>query len=350
MKQRFYIGAYAGIGEPGITCVQMDDDGTLRRAADYRGLENPSWLAGNPNGKCLYAVSELPEGGEIKALGIRDDGTLVEMGSLPVSGGAACHIGVSRKGDLLAVSNYMSGVVDLYRADADGALRERLSSLAHEGSGPNRARQEGPHAHFAIFHPTLENRMLCVDLGSDKVRIYDIDGETGKAAGTGGIIFPPGSGPRHLAFHPYRPELLYAVCELGMCVYTVRLCGTEGTILDQKPCAPEHFRGAGAAAAVKTDAEGRFLYTSLRAYNGRSEEDCVACFRLDPATGIPENPSFFRGIAPEPRDIALSGRYLLAACQSGGKLLSFELDGESGLPMRAADSLDIPGASCICAI
>ncbi len=348
MDQLLYIGAYAEIGEPGITCVRLGKDGGLHMAADYRGMENPSWLTRRPAGKCLYAISELAEGGEIRALKIQPDGTLAEMGSMPVSGGAACHIGVSQNGEVLAVSNYMSGIVDLYRAGADGALRERLPSLVHEGSGPNKARQVGPHAHFAVFHPMIENRMLCVDLGSDKVRVYDIDTNAGKAEKAGEIVFPRGSGPRHLAFHPHCPDLIYAICELGMCVYTLRLAGTEGTIIDQKPCALPDFRGKGAAAAVRTDTEGRFLYTSLRAYNGRPDEDCVACFRLDSATGIPEAPSFFTGIAPEPRDIALAEGYLLVACQSGGKLLSLELDGESGLPIRSVGSLDIPGASCIC--
>ena len=347
MNTILYTGAYARPGEPGICGVRLGDDGALERITAYCALENPSYLTRGPGG-CLYAVSEVGEGGEVWAFRISPDGALTALGGQPVSGGAACHVAINRAGDVLAVSNYFSGIVDLYRLNPDGAIAGRTCVLSHQGSGLNRERQEGPHAHFAAFHPVREDLMLAVDLGCDKVRLYEIDRPSATAQQVGEVCLPPGSGPRHLAFCPGAPDIAYVVCELGLCVYTMWLQGNAGEITGSRPCVPAGFKGVAGAAAIRADAVGMRVYASTRAYNGVTGEDCVACYAIDPATRELGEPCFFHGVAAEPRDIAVINGYLIAACQSGGRLMSFEIDQATGNATRCAGTLEIPGACCVC--
>ena len=50
--------------------------------------------------------------------------------------------------------------------------------VQHSGTGPNKERQEGPHAHWIGTSP--DNRFaLAVDLGLDQVIVYGFDSEKG---------------------------------------------------------------------------------------------------------------------------------------------------------------------------
>ncbi len=50
--------------------------------------------------------------------------------------------------------------------------------MAHEGSGPNKERQEKPHAHYAGCTPDEENMVVGVGLGIDKIITYEVKDST----------------------------------------------------------------------------------------------------------------------------------------------------------------------------
>ena len=65
-----------------------------------------------------------------------------------------------------------------------------------EGNGPNKNRQEGPHAHGVYFRG---NHLLVPDLGLDKVLTYTLDPDTAKPTGgdaPADSSSAPGAGPR----------------------------------------------------------------------------------------------------------------------------------------------------------
>ena len=190
--------------------------------------------------------------------------------------------------------------------------------------------------------------MLIADLGSDRVWLYEIDHKTRTAEQAGNIVLPPGSGPRHIVFCPDTPSIIYVICELGLCIYTVRLCGDSGIILDVQNCMPENFTGIAGSAAIKVDLASMRVYASTRVYNMSPGEDCITSYSIDPSDYTLKGPAFFQQVAPEPRDIAIVDDHLLAACQSGGRLMSFEIDRRNGIPSRCVSTLEIPGVCCIC--
>lgn len=83
--------------------------------------------------------------------------------------------------------------------------------MAHEGSGPNKERQEKPHGHYAGYTPD-EKYVVGVDLGIDKIITYEI--KDSKLKEVNSLSVNPGSGPRHIAFHP-NGKHAYAMTELS---------------------------------------------------------------------------------------------------------------------------------------
>ena len=53
-----------------------------------------------------------------------------------------------------------------------GTVNPITSIMANEGSGPNKERQEKPHAHYAGYTPD-EKYVVGVDLGIDKIITYE---------------------------------------------------------------------------------------------------------------------------------------------------------------------------------
>ena len=94
-------------------------------------------------------------------------------------------------GAVAAVANYADGSVALVALDAEGMPGDDPIVHRFSGSGPNKERQEGPHAHFVWF---AGDELYVVDLGSDTVHRLDLAGNL-----LGAITFTPGSGPRHVA-------------------------------------------------------------------------------------------------------------------------------------------------------
>ena len=57
-----YVGTYTRIESEGIYVYRMDEaTGELSYISHATGIENPTFLAIHPNGKHLYAVSEVRE-------------------------------------------------------------------------------------------------------------------------------------------------------------------------------------------------------------------------------------------------------------------------------------------------
>ncbi len=123
--------------------------------------ESPAFLCRIDNH--VYAVNEAVECGvsafELRADTLRFINRQASLGSLP------CHITASLH--WIAVANYGSGSVAVFRRESDGAIGQKTSYVAHEGSGPVRDRQRCAHAHEV--HPVSDTDLFVPDLGADSV-------------------------------------------------------------------------------------------------------------------------------------------------------------------------------------
>jgi 6-phosphogluconolactonase len=347
-----YVGTYTGSGSRGIHRFELDPaSGAWTDPVLAGESENPSFLALHPNGKVLYAVNELATfggaaTGAVSAFAIDPaTGMLTLLGQQGSGGADPCHLAVDRGGRNVLVANYGGGSVAVLPIGAEGRLRPASAVRRHEGTGPNRERQEKPHAH-AIHLDGAERFALAADLGADRVFVYRYGAATGSLEPNqpGAAGFEPGSGPRHLAWHPSGAKL-YAINELRSTVTAFRYDARRGALepFQAVSTLPPGFSGQNTAAEIAVSPDGRHLYASNRG------DDSLAVFAIDAASGAlaPAGRVPTGGRTPRQFAIDPSGRWLLAANQDSDGIAIFRLDPASGHPEPVGRQLPIPKPACV---
>jgi 6-phosphogluconolactonase len=347
------VGTYTGSGSGGIYRFELDPaSGAFTDPVLAGESENPSFLALHPGGHVLYAVNEFgtfggAATGAVSAFAIDGaTGILTGLGQQASGGADPCYVSVDRGGRNVLVASYTGGSVAVLPIGSDGRLQPASAVRRQVGSGPDKARQDGAHAH-AIVLDTAERFALAADLGADQVFIYRFNG----AAGTlepndpAAATLEPGSGPRHLAWHP-SGAYLYVINELRSTVTAFRYDSARGALesFQTLTTLPAGFSGPNTAAEVMVSPDGRFLYGSNRG------DDSLAMFKIDAASGALTPAGHVSTGGRTPRHFAIdpSGRWLLAANQDSGSIVLFRLDPSTGRPEPVARPITVskPCASC----
>ena len=350
-KYLLFVGSYAAENEPGIHAFIFDSaTGELIHQNTFAGITNPSFLAIHPNGKWLFAVSETGQGndgeyGSVYAFSIQHEQQNINMQPInqqSTKGDWPCHVQIDASGRWLIATNYGTGNAALFPILPNGALGQMEAFVQHEGHGPNMARQEGPHAHSAIFTP--DNRYVIVaDLGIDQLVIYNFDSETGSLSRHTETDALPGAGPRHLAFHPDGRYLL-AANELDSSVTVYEYKVGNGTLQALQtlntlpPDAPEST-----VADIHFSPSGQHVYVSNRGH------DSLAIFAFDIATGRLSTDSFQTTHGKTPRNFAIdpSGTFLLAANQDSNNIVTFRINHSTGHLDFIEQITELPRPVCL---
>ena len=350
-EYRVFVGTYTGGESQGIYSFSFDASeervGALGLAAE---VENPSFLAIHPNRRFLYAVNEVNEfdgeaSGAASAYQIRPDSSLLFLNRAATGGGAPCHLVVEATGNFLLVANYNGGSVSMFRLGGDGFIQERTEMVRHLGSGKHPRRQRRTHAH-SVNLDGGNRYVAAADLGVDKVFVYPLDAATGRLhlAKASATSLPPGSGPRHFAFHP-QGKLAFVNGELSSSLTSLRWNSAEGTLepLDTKSTLPADFDGGNSTAEVRAHPNGKFVYVSNRGH------DSIAVFGVDAATGrltpIEREPT--QGKTPRHFGISPGGDYLLAANQKSHSIVIFRIDSATGKLEATGLKVKAPTPVCI---
>jgi 6-phosphogluconolactonase len=323
----FYIGTYTGPQSKGIYRGTLDtQNGKLGALELVAEGQNPSFVALSPNGKFLYAAMEAG-GGAVGAWAIGTDGKTTKLNEQSSGGGGACHVWVDQTGKTVFVANYGGGSIAAFPVKEDGSLGERTSFFQHVGSGPNKGRQEKPHAHAIYTSP--DNRFVyACDLGTDEVKIYRFDAKTSTLTPNdppAGKV-PPGSGPRHLEFHP-KADYVYVCNEMTLTVTAFKRDVQSGTLTEIQTLSslPEGASTRGASTAeIFAHPSGKWLYVSNRGH------DTIAVFEIGAdgkLTLVQNAPS-----PKTPRGFALSpdGKWLVVGGQGDNKIVVMKIDQNNG--------------------
>ena len=322
-----YLGTYSSEEKDrGILRSSLDlATGKLSAPVVVADAGNPSFLAISPDGRFLFAASEQGES-TVRSYRIREDGGF-EFINARLSGGAgACHV-ICVAGHVI-VSNYGGGNISVLPFDAAGLLGEPSATVAFEGSGPNRARQEKPHAHAAGASQDARFLYVC-DLGSDRIWSFHFDAKTGRLTPTNppAGIAPPGGGPRHMAIDPEKP-FLFANDEMGLSVTAYSRDPATG-VLNSVQTIPVLPGGAGtendSTSEIELHPNGRWLYVSTRGHNSITVFEVNGDGHLRFVENVPAGVAIPRGFS-----IAPGGGWLVIAGQKDGGLASFKIDGETG--------------------
>jgi 6-phosphogluconolactonase len=338
-----FVGTYT---DRMYTCSLTAATGTLERLTATDAGQNPSFLAVHPDKEHLYAVNSVDEG-RVTALSLdRDSGALTVLNRVATGGREnPCYCSVDQSGQYLLVALYTGGVVVVVPIEDDGRLGQPSQIVEHEGSGPNEDRQARPHPHS--IRPGPQNRFVYVpDLGADRVFVYELDTDAGRLepAPIPSTELPPGSGPRHLDFHP-TSNVVYLVNELNSTLTALERDSDTGalTVVETVPTLPEDFDGENTAADVHVHDSGQWVYASNRGH------DSIAVFEVgDDETSLTPVQHVSTG-GSRPRNFALtpSGTHLLAANAGTDDIVTFALDDADGTLTPTGSRLNVPTPTCL---
>jgi len=342
-----YVGTYTNKGSEGVYVYRLDaSTGALTAASKAAGLENPSFLAIDPKGRCVYAVRESDRVGAVVALSRNQaTGELTILNEQPSGGQGPCYVTVDRESRFVLVANYGSGHVTVLPIADDGRLMPPSDVVQHQGSSVNPARQKGPHAHSIVLDAA--NRFaLAADLGIDKVMVYRFDSQQGKLLPNEPpfVQCVPGSGPRHIALHP-NGKYVYVIEELSSTVELFAWDADAGTLkpLQRISTLPEGFQGANSCADIHVHPGGRFLYGSNRGHNS------IVMYAIDDTTGRLRLVGHESTQGKTPRNFAIdpSGVFLLAANQDSGTIVSFRVNQHTGVLSPTGQTCQVSMPVCL---
>lgn len=346
-----FYGTYTRGTSKGIYVSRFNaEDGTLSEPVLAAEAQNPSFLALHPQKPVLYAVGELWEmsgnrTGSVSAFSVdTHSGRLTLINQQPSGGSGPCHVSVDASGRFVLVANYGGGSVAVLPVSTDGALEPAVCVLKQEGKSVHPTRQTSPHAHQIGFNPT--GKVVVVpDLGLDQVLLFDWDGAQGQLTPHKPpfVQVPPGSGPRHFAFHP-NGQVLYVLNELTATV-SIFACedGVPTRLIDNVSALPTDFAGQNTAAEIAVHPGGRFVYTSNRGH------DSIAVFAVSDAGKRLERKANVSTQGKTPRFIGLdpTGKYLLAANQDTNNVVIFKIDSETGIPTPTGKQVSVGAPVCL---
>lgn len=347
-----YIGTYTRGASEGIYVYRLDpSSGSLSYAAKATGLQNPSFLALDPQRRYLYAVNEVAEfggvpGGAVSAFSVdRTTGELAFLNQQSSRGASPCHLSVEGTGRFVLVANYTGGSVCVLPIGEDGRLGEATDVVQHRGSSVHPTQQNVPHAHSVTLDPA--NRYAFVaDLGIDKIMVYRLDLNQGKLRPNNQpwVLVKAGAGPRHFTFHP-NGRYAYVINELDSTVTAFSYDGTAGTLAELQTLStlPAGFTGRNSSADVHVSPSGRFLYGSNRGH------DSIVIFQIEESTGkltcIAHEPT--RGRTPRNFTIDPTGTFLLAANQNSDTIVTFRIDEKTGKLFATGHVAQVPQPVCL---
>ena len=345
-----YVGTYTDGTSRGIYRLTFDPaTGTMSEPVLAVETKNPSFLALHPSGRFLYAAGEIgsfqgARTGAVSAFSIDPKtGDLALLNQQASEGTGPCHLVVDRTGRNVLVANYGGGTVAVLPIEADGRLKPASSVRVHEGTGPNKGRQEKPHAH-GIYLDAAERFALSPDLGADRVFVYRFDAAKGTLEPHGAGTLEPGSGPRHAAFHP-TGKYLYAINELLSTLTVFSYDAEKGALapLQTVTTLPAGFSGTSWTAEVAVSPDGRFVYGSNRG------DDSLAVFRVDAGTGrlAAAGHAPVGGKTPRHFTIDPTGRFILAGHQGSGTIAVLRLDPATGMPALVGSPVKVDKPVCL---
>jgi 6-phosphogluconolactonase len=332
-------------------CTLDTNNGKLSDPRLVAEMEGPGFLAKHPKLPILYAVGAINNEQVVAAFAIEAGKSAPELkllNFLAIGDGGAAHVSVDRTGAMLMTAQYGAGSVAAFSLRPDGSLKERTQLIKHSGGSRVVAnRQDAPHAHWTGFSP--DNQFAFVpDLGIDRVMIYKVRAESAKLEQHGEGVVPPGSGPRHMKFHP-NGKWIYVLNELSLTVTVFDYDAAAGTMHPKQTIATVDSQElekekAKSASEVRVHPNGKFIYSANRGH------DTITAFSVNESDGKLHviQVANARAVTPRNFNVTPDGKWLLSAGQASHTLAAFSLNPGTGLLVFNQNCVYAP--SCICVL
>lgn len=334
-------GTYTKGESKGIYLYRFDPATGESREVSTTFTMNPSYLAFDEANDLVFAVSENGDGqGAVNAYRFHADGdSLSLLNTQPSNGDAPCYVAVDKSSKWVAVGNYSGGNFSVYPVQEDGALGTAVQVIRHTGSSANKDRQEKAHVHSTVFSPD-QKYLAVADLGTDKIYFYPFNAGNDKPVTEKAVEVKvkPGSGPRHIVFHPTLP-FVYVITELKGEVLVYSFNNGKAKLQQTISAHSKGYMGDIGSAAIKISNDGQYLYAS-----NRGGSNTVAVFAIDAKNGRLSTKEIVPSGGKTPRDFALdpSGNFLLTTGSSTDEVSIFRRNPQTGLLEKTDKQLSIP--------
>jgi 6-phosphogluconolactonase len=340
-----YFGSHRGGPGRGFSLAHFDTDtGVLTKPEFLLEAKEPAYFVIHPDGQHLYTCNSGTPGG-VSAYSIDPrTGALKLLNRQLAGGGDTSYVTLDRTNRYALVANYDGGNIAAFALKPDFSLGDWTAFVQHTGKSVHPQRQTHAYAHSIVTDPT--NRfVLAADLGVDKVFIYRFDEKTGalKASDPAFVSVPPGSGARHVKFHP-NGRWVYLINEIASTVIGFNWDGEKGTLTEFQSIStlPADFTGTSACAEIEVHPNGKFLYGTNRGH------DSLAAFAIDPANGhltaiqhIPSGGKTPRNFAFDP-----TAKWIVCTNHNSDNAVVFRVDADTGKLTQQGEPVSVPAPFC----
>lgn len=351
-KLKGYIGTYTQGKSEGIYSFILNTDAGLIENIELAAkLENPTYLAIDKENRFIYSVVKSPDENMLESNGVasysinQEDSNLKLLNYETLEGKSPCYVSTDKNNSYLFSANYHEGTLAVFPITDVGSIAMPSDIVEHSGSGPNKERQDAPHVHYASLSPG-EKHVFAVDLGTDRIEVYEFDFEKGKLSHNPNfsISLKPGCGPRHLTFHP-NGKYIYVITELSSEIAVLEYSAENYSLkeLQYVSTLPQDFKGENTGAAIHLSPDGKFLYASNRGHNS------IAVFSVDESTGSLQFIShyFTKGDGPRDFNIDPYGKFLIAANQNSSNIVLYSINKDQGTLTQLGEPIEVPNPVCI---
>ena len=273
-------------------------DGSIR-FVEKTDCENPMYLDVTDRDMEIVLQHPFPENrfSGLVHYDIEDFSLVNPTAPQSTMGYEGCHL--SRFCGNTYVANYSSGSLFSSEGKTD----------VHEGSGPNKMRQEAPHVHFVKPSPDGKY-LLAVDLGVDGIYTYDKDLNVVSVAHT-----DPGRGPRHLDYSE-DGKTVFCLNELDS---SITVFAYEDGILTKGETYTILSSDIKETKAAAIRVRGEYVYGSNRG------ENTIACMKWDGKTLTMANSVPCGGDSP--RDFDIIDGYMFVTNEYTNNVTVFSVNG-----------------------
>lgn len=342
-----FAGTYTIFGDPtgseGIYSLSFDPTtGEIRKGNLVGKTTNPSYITVDADNHRIYAVNETVgesplDGGAISAFTYSDE-SIDQLNTLPVHGGAPCYI-LQHDGHLY-VSNYVGGNHEVFPILPDGKIGEKAMELDKSNVEVQKSDQ-AQHAHMIERNPHNGN-IYTVDLGTSRMKVYDINTSTSKIK-VKHIVQLGDNGPRHLAFHPTDPDIVYVLNEIAGNINAVKTSEGSYEILQEIASTKNGPLEGALCADIHIHPNGQFLYAS-----NRGEINTISVYTIEEDGRLAyQSEHSTKGKFPRNFVIDPSGKFLIVANQHSDNIVTFSIDEETGALRDTGHELELPMPVCL---
>lgn len=368
----------------GIHVLSCDEkNGSLQLLSSIAPEINAGYICLSPDGKHLYSTDERKDaggrpgaGGAIVAFEIDPTtAALKRLNTVPSMGAFPAFISIAPDGSCVAVANHGSydattrivheaGRFEVQRLYDDATVslfpagKDQLSSASDVAvfaqqhakgweiePGLDAIFQASPHAHSVNFDPEGRHLLAC-DKGADRIYLYRLEESGPRLKQLSVFDAPPGTAPRHSAFHPNRPYV-FVINELMATLSSYRVTPSDTLeFIQTVPTVSATAVSSGKRnmpSDVHVHPNGRFVYGSTRGDNS------IASFSVDIETGrlIPLEIVPTLGSTPRGFNLSPDARYLFVGNQDSNEVRTFRVDSDTGRLQPTGARADIPRPVCI---